>query len=109
MKKIFSFAIAAVLTAAVVAPVQAEHIFEEALGEVEFGIGKSTAAWAADGKKTAGEYYDVEYKPEWISTMCSGDTNAQTAAIDVDLAMSWDEMEDIAMMCTKDYKYNPKT
>jgi len=91
MKKIFSFAIAAVLTAAVVAPVQAEHIFEEALGEVEFGVAKASASWAADGKKTAGEYYDVEYKPEWISTMCSGDTNAQTAAIDVDLAMSWDE------------------
>ena len=91
MKKIFSFAIAAVLTAAVVAPVQAEHIFEEALGEVEFGVAKASASWAADGKKTAGEYYDIDYKPEWISTMCSGDTNAQTAAIDVDLAMSWDE------------------
>ncbi len=91
MKKILSLAAAALVTAAVVAPVQAEHIFEEALGEVAFGVPKATAAWAADGKKTAGEYYDIEYKPEWISTMCSGATNEQTAAIDVDLAMSWDE------------------
>ena len=91
MKKILSLAAAALLTATAVIPAQAEHIFEEALGEVAFGVQKATAVWAADGVKTPGEYYDIEYQPEWISTMCSGDTNAQTAAIDVDLAMSWDE------------------
>lgn len=91
MKKILSLAAAALLTATAVIPAQAEHIFEEALGEVAFGVQKATAAWAADGVKTPGEYYDIEYQPAWISTMTSGDTNETTAAIDVDLAMSWDE------------------
>ncbi len=91
MKKLLTLTAASLVLAAAVLPAQAEHIFEDALGEVEFGVPKAAAAWAADGKKTAGEYYDIEYKPEWISTMCSGDTNEQTAAIDVDLAMSWDE------------------
>ncbi|MBQ3592288.1 MAG: hypothetical protein II979_10125, partial [Clostridia bacterium] len=93
MKRILSLMLTAVVLCIMTAAVSAVEILPAELqGKIEFGIRKAVTDWAADGEKSAGEYYDVEYSTQWCVGVCDDASESDTAqSLPVDLAMSWDE------------------
>jgi len=93
MKKTLSLILAGLIAGSMALTAAAGNVFEEDQGKVAFGVKKATATWNPDGIYDAGEYYDIDVKDTWISTACGGDEtqNAKTKALDVDVAMSYDD------------------
>jgi len=87
MKKVLSTILASLLLATVVS---ADITLDE--GVVAFEVQKANTAWAADGVKSEGEYYDIDLPTDWVSTACSDAANDEsTRNLPVDFAMSWDD------------------
>ncbi|MBR4960114.1 MAG: hypothetical protein IKY52_04380, partial [Clostridia bacterium] len=93
MKKTLSLILAGLIAGSMALSAAAANVYEADQGKVAFGVKKATATWNPDGIYDEGEYYDIDVKDTWISTMCGGDEaqNAKTAALDVDVAMSYDD------------------
>ncbi|MCR5681628.1 MAG: hypothetical protein K6G29_04175, partial [Clostridiales bacterium] len=95
MKKIALLLLAAAMILTLALSASAYFEQEEAFCEVKFEIGKQTTAWAADGKISDGEYYEVKLDPSWISySINDNNTDADLAyakSINPELYMSWDE------------------
>ncbi len=97
MKKTFAVLLAAMLTGTMALAASAQtEVWEADQGKVAFEVKKATTQWSPDGKYEEGEYYDIDVKDTWISTVCGdqngdGSQNAKTAALDVKVAMSYDD------------------
>lgn len=97
MKKTLSLIMAGLLVGAMALTAAAQtNEWEADQGKVAFGVKKATTTWNPDGIYEAGEYYDIDVKDSWISTVCGdtngdGSQNAKTRALDVDVAMSYDD------------------
>ncbi|MBQ3179045.1 MAG: leucine-rich repeat protein [Clostridia bacterium] len=70
----------------------ANYIDEEDVGNVAFTVEQATAAWAADGMYSEGEYFDIDVQNTWMSAFSSDPFLTEDVKnLDFDLAMSWDE------------------
>ncbi len=93
MKKTLAILLAGLMTAAMTVSASAvETLSEDVAYKFGFGIQKATTYWAPDGVKSEGEYYDIDYLPEWCVGVCH-DASLSDAAqnLPVDVALSWDD------------------
>ncbi len=93
MKKTLAILLAGLLTAAMtVSAAAVETLSEDVAYKFGFGIQKATTFWAPDGVKSAGEYYDIDYLPEWCVGVCHDAALSDAAQnLPVDVALSWDD------------------
>jgi len=69
-----------------------EQLPESVAGKFGFTVQEAVTGWNPDGVKSAGEYYDIDYLPEWCVGVCHDISLAYAArALPVDVAMSWDD------------------
>ncbi|MBE6614909.1 MAG: hypothetical protein E7631_06360 [Ruminococcaceae bacterium] len=93
MKKVLSLILASMLVATLaVSAAAVETLSDDVARNFGFGVKKANTAWAPDGVKSEGEYYDIDYLPEWCVGVCHDASLSDEAQnLDVDVAVSWDD------------------